>query len=156
MSAIFTAKTTVALYTEEEDLTTKLQTMLKGRDTLEVTFFTSLDTFQKHIETENVNIAFCDIDGDKYGPKHSQELMRELMGLRRGTSFIAMSNDIKIINLTTLYRLGVFGHLFKSSSHHDFAAELVRSCAHVDSWKHNFDQILADKSMERELEGLFG
>ena len=156
MSAIFTAKLSLALFTEEEDLTTKLHTMLKGQDDIEATFFDSLEKFQDHIKTENVNMAFCDIDGDKYGPKHSQELMRELIGLKRGTCYIAMSNDIKIINLTTLYRLGVFGHLFKSASHHDFGAELKRACENVSSWKHNFDQVLADKSMERELEDLFG
>jgi len=155
MSIIFQEKITVAVLATTEDLRNKFKTLFLKKDDFLVEYFDKDEDLFKHIETNNVNVAFCDVEPFNKDKNLTQTLSRQVISLKRGTYLVALTDNIKLVNLTTLYRIGVNGLLYTNDSISDYKKELERAVNHINSWRGRFEQVLTDKSMERELDELF-
>ncbi len=156
MATIFSSKIAVAVLSNSEKLTNKIKTLFVQKDDqFNVFYFQDVDELKNHVEQNNVNIAFCDIDPFNKDQKFSQKLARELMDFKRGTYLIVLTDDKQLVNITTLYRIGTAGLLFKEDSINEYKKELERAVSHIHCWKSRFEQVLTDKSMEREFDDLF-
>ena len=157
MSSIFGEKLVVAVYVTEADPLAKIKNLLKTEDRCQTSYFDKLEDFKKFIEDNNVNIAYCDIDCPTGASKNTdmQDVARELLGYKKGTYLILLTNDPKISKLTTLYRLGVHSMIFKEEGHMAFKSEHNRAVEHLYYWRSRFEQLLVDRSMTKEFDELF-
>ena len=157
MSSIFGEKLNIAVYVPEEMPLAKVKTLLKSDDRCEVQFCETVDELKDAMEKQNINIVYCDIDCPTGESKHTdmQEVARDLLGMKKGTYLILLTNDPKISKLTTLYRLGVHSMIFKEEGHMAFKNEHNRAIDHLLYWKGRFEQLLVDRSMAKELDALF-
>jgi DNA-binding NtrC family response regulator len=153
MGSIFQANTSIAIYVNSEKMQNKIKALFSNiEEEYSIEYFLDELEFKNHIENANVNVAFCDIDTKDN--KFSDKLIRDLILLKRGTYFIVITSDKHLMNLTTLYRIGTNGLLFKQDHISEYKKELDRAVEHIKCWRIRLEQVLADRSMERELDDL--
>ena len=159
MLNLFSGRTKIAIFTIDEMMTSKFNTLfVDQKEQCEVTFFDDLEKFKEYLKSDYIHIAFCDIEEATESSKEisGQYYVRELMELKMGTYFIYVSKKFSVMNLINFYRIGLGAALLQDSPISDFRKELKIGIDRISSWKDRFEQMATDADMQEELLFMMG